>query len=552
MNWLHLLFLLVILSSCGGDNSSLEKNMGPVDVGEVSNSADRDKLGDLVVEGSIGDASNLIPILASDSVSHSIASLVYNGLLKYNKNLELVGDLAEKWEIASDESGGSIITFYLRKNVRWHDGKLFTADDVVFTYNVIVDDKTPTAYDGDFLQIDHIDKIDDYTVKVYYEKPYAPALSSWTMYMLPKHLLDDIEITSSNLQRSPIGTGAFKFKEWKNGESINLSFNSKYFEGRPLLNGYIYRIIPDSTTMFLELLSEKIDFMSMSPIQFSKQTDNPRFRKQFSKYTYLSNNYTYIAYNTKNPLFSDKRVRQALTYATPKDEIIQGVLFGLGTKATGPYKPDTLWHNKEVKTYPYDLAKAKELLRQAGFVDEDGNGILEKGKKEFKFTIITNQGNSTRAKVAEILQERWGQLGIKVEIRVLEWATFLNEYIDKRNFDAVLLAWSIPLEPDLFDVWHSSKCEGKNLNFICYQNSEVDRLIEKGRSTLDEKIRKNTYFKIQEILAEDQPYTFLYVPMSLVGLNKRFEGVEPAPAGIMHNIIKWHVKEDNQKYHFIP
>lgn len=530
-----LFFIIAILSiGCGKEKEDAVKRR-----------ADSSKFGDSLIEGSIGEPSNLIPILATDSASHSVAALIYNGLLKYDKNLNLVGDLAYKWEISADKK---IITFHLRKGIKWHDGVDFTAKDVKFTYETIIDNNTPTAYDSDFRIIDKVETPDDYTVKIYYKYPYAPALSSWTVNILPEHKLKGVPITKSDLQRAPIGTGPYKFKEWKSGHSITLEANENYYEGRPNIDRYTMKIIPDTSTMFLELLNKNIDLMGLSPLQFSKQTDNPRFVEQYNKYNYLSNSYTYIGYNLKNKFFQDKRVRQALSYATPKEDIIKGVLFGLGEPADGPFKPGTIWYTDNVTKYKYDLEKAKQLLRDAGFEDKNGDGILEKDGIPFSFTITTNQGNTTRSSIAEILQHSWKKIGVKVEIRILEWATFITEYINKRNFDVVILGWTIPMEPDPYDVWHSSRCEGKNLNFICYQNKEVDTLIEQGRIEFDIEKRKQIYHKIAQILADDQPYTFLYYPKALIALHKRFKNVEEAPAGIMHNFIDWYVEKDQRRY----
>lgn len=530
-----LFFIIAILSiGCGKEKEDAVKRR-----------ADSSKFGDSLIEGSIGEPSNLIPILATDSASHSVAALIYNGLLKYDKNLNLVGDLAYKWEISADKK---VITFHLRKGIKWHDGAVFTAKDVKFTYETIIDNNTPTAYDSDFRIIDKVETPDDYTVKIYYKYPYAPALSSWTVNILPEHKLKGVPITKSDLQRAPIGTGPYKFKEWKSGHSITLEANENYYEGRPNIDRYTMKIIPDTSTMFLELLNKNIDLMGLSPLQFSKQTDNPRFVEQYNKYNYLSNSYTYIGYNLKNKFFQDKRVRQALSYATPKEDIIKGVLFGLGEPADGPFKPGTIWYTDNVTKYKYDLEKAKQLLRDAGFEDKNGDGILEKDGTPFSFTITTNQGNTTRSSIAEILQHSWKKIGVKVEIRILEWATFITEYINKRNFDVVILGWTIPMEPDPYDVWHSSRCEGKNLNFICYQNKEVDTLIEQGRIEFDIEKRKQIYHKIAQILADDQPYTFLYYPKALIALHKRFKNVEEAPAGIMHNFIDWYVEKDQRRY----
>ena len=501
--------------------------------------------GDILVRGDIGDASNLIPILASDSPSHSVASMVYNGLVKYDKDMNIVGDLAESWDISEN---GLVITFKLRKGVRWHDGKPFTAADVLYTYQVTTDPKTPTAYAGDFLKVKKAEALDDYTFRVTYDKPFAPALISWSSAVLPRHLLAGKDITKSPLSRHPVGTGAYKFKEWVAGQKIVLVSNEDYFEGRPYIDGRITRIIPDTATMFLELRAQNIGMMGLTPLQYTRQTDNNLFKENFSKYRYLAFAYTYLGYNLKNPLFTDKRVRQAISYAVNKDEIVSGVLLGLGKPATGPYKHGTWAFNDKVKIYNYDPTKARDLMKQAGWTDTNKDGILEKDGRPFEFEILTNQGNETRQKCAEIIQRQLKEIGITAKIRIVEWSAFVTDFINKRRFDAVILGWTIPLDPDAYDVWHSSKTAPEELNFVSYNNSEADEMLDRGRSTFNQAERKKYYDRFQEILAEDQPYTFLYVPDELIIISRRFRGVEPAPIGIGHNIIKWYVPKDEQKY----
>ena len=537
IRFLIISFLTLILFAACGKEHTEEKT--------EQMSAKPPAYGDIMVRGDIGDASNLIPLLASDSPSHNIAGLVYNGLVKYDKNMNIVGDLAESWEISAN---GLIITFHLRKGVKWHDGRPFTAADVLYTYQVTVDPKTPTAYSGDFLKVKKAEILDDYTFRVTYDKPFAPALISWGSAILPRHLLAGKDITKSSLKRRPIGTGPYMFKEWVAGQKIVLISNPAYFEGRPYIDGYITRIIPDTATMFLELRAQGISYMDLTPLQYTRQTENNLFKKYFNKYRYLGFKYTYLGYNLKNPLFTDKRVRQAISYAINKEEIISGVLLGLGKPATGPYKPGTWAYNGNVKTYPYNSKKAGELLREAGWVDTNADGILEKGGQPFVFEIITNQGNETRQKCAEIIQRQLKEVGINVKIRILEWAAFVNDFINKRRFDAVILGWTIPLDPDAYDVWHSSKTAPEELNFISYKNKEVDELLDKGRSTFNQKEREKYYDHFQEILAEDQPYTFLYVPEELIIISNRFRGIEPAPIGLDYNFIKWYVPQDEQKF----
>jgi peptide/nickel transport system substrate-binding protein len=501
--------------------------------------------GDTFIEASIGEPNNLLPVLSSDSASSDINHLVYNGLVRYDKDLHLEGELAESWDISKDQL---TITFHLRKNVKWHDGEPFTSADVLFTYQMYINPDVPTSYAEDYLQVAKAEAVDPYTFRVTYKEPYAPALESWGISIHPKHLLEGKDVTKSPLSRSPIGTGPFKFVKWDAGEKIELLANPDYFEGEPYIHRVVYRMIPDLSTQFLELQSGGLDFMGLTPIQYKTQTDTPAFTRNFNKYRYLSFGYTYLGYNLSKPLFQDQRVRQALSYAINKQEIIDGVLLGLGKIATGPYKPDTWVYNPNVKRYNYDPDRSRALLAEAGWTDSDGDGILDKNGEKLAFTIVTNQGNDLRSKSAEIIQRRLKEVGIAIEIRVVEWATFLKEFIFPGNFDATILGWSGGPEPDQYNIWHSSKTAPRELNFIKYKNPEVDALLEKGRRTFDQAERKKIYDRFQEILAEEQPYTFLYVGESLPAVARRFRGIEPAPAGITYNFIKWWVPKSEQKY----
>ncbi len=239
---------LILLSACGKEHA--EDKLEQISVKPPA-------YGDIMVRGDIGDASNLIPLLASDKPSHDVAGLVYNGLVKYDKNMNIVGDLAESWKISAD---GLVMTFHLRKGVKWHDGQPFTAADVLYTYQVTIDPKTPTAYAGDFLKVKKAEILDNYTFRVTYDQPFAPALISWGSSILPRHLLAGKDITKSPLKRQPIGTGPYMFKEWVAGQKIVLVSNPDYFEGRPYIDGYITRIIPDTATMFLELRAQGISY----------------------------------------------------------------------------------------------------------------------------------------------------------------------------------------------------------------------------------------------------------------------------------------------------
>jgi peptide/nickel transport system substrate-binding protein len=541
-----LLAAALIVSGCGGDLKGPEPSSAGKETGKPSaQKSSEPAYGDMIIRGSIGDASVLLPILASDSASFDITGLIYNGLVKYDKDINLVPELAERWEISDDKLK---IRFYLRKDVKWQDGTPFTSKDVELTYKLYVDPKTPTAYATDFLKVKEFKVLDDHTVEVTYKEPYAPALGSWGQGMLPSHLLEGQDVTQSPLKRNPVGTGPYKFRSWTTGESISLDSYHDYFEGRPYIDRVLTRIIPDPATMFLELKASKLDQMGLTPLQYARQTSNQWFKDNFVKYKYLAFGYSYLGYNLKDWKFQDKKVRQALTTAINRQSIVDGVLLGLGQVAYTPFKPDTFWYNPNVNKFPYDPEKAKQMLAEAGW-KPNAEGILEKDGKPFEFTIITNQGNEQRKNAATIIQSDLQKVGIKVNIRVYEWSAFLKNFINKRNFEACLLGWGIGIDPSQIDIWNSKKTGETELNFISYNNPEVDELLDLGASTYDRDERKKYYDKFQEIIAEDQPYTFLYVADTLPIISSRFQGIEPAPIGIGYNFIKWYVPKPLQKYH---
>ncbi|MFH1777785.1 MAG: peptide-binding protein [Candidatus Omnitrophota bacterium] len=501
--------------------------------------------GDTIVVASISDAQTLVPILASDSASGDICGLVFNGLVKYDKDINLIGDLAKSWEILE---AGLVIVFHLKTGVIWHDGIEFTAADVRFTYEKLIDPDVPTPYSGDFKKVKKFEVLDKYTIRITYEQPFAPALSSWGVWIMPEHLLKNENLVSCKFSRNPVGTGPYKFKRWRSGELIELEVFKEYFEGRAYIDRYIYRIIPDSATMFLELSTENVDYMGLTPLQYLRHTQRSFFKEHFNKFRYPGFGYTYLGYNLADPKFKDKRVREAFNYAVDKNELIKGVLLGLGRVCTGPFPPESWAYNKEVIPVEFNPQKAKELLDDAGWVDTDNDGWLDKNGQIFQFTIITNQGNDQRRMAAEIIQKRLADIGVKVKIKIVEWSVFISEFVDNRRFEAILLGWGLSRDPDCYDIWHSTKTKQGEFNFISYYNPRADELMEKARMTFDQTKRKDDYHQIHKILYEDQPYMFLWVADNLPIVHKRFHNISAAPLGIGYNFIRWYVPITLQKY----
>ena len=501
--------------------------------------------GETIVFAMLGDASYLNPVLAGDSASAEINDLVYNGLVKYDKDLVLVGDLALSWEV---RDGGKTIIFKLRENVKWHDGRPFTADDAVFTYQCLVNPDIISPRSGRFKMIESVEAPDAHTLVVKYSMAYSPALESWGLGLIPRHIFDQGDFDKNPANRKPVGTGAYRFVKWVSGEQIVLEKNSEYFEETGNISRIIYRIIPDSSVQFLELRKQGIDSMGLTPHQYKYNTDDEGFSGNYNKFRYPAFQYAYMGYNLKNPLFEDRIVRRAISRAIDKKAIVDAVLLGYGGQIHSNYPPSSWAYNPDVEKFGYDPARAMALLDEAGWKDSDGDGWRDRNGRKFAFTLLTNQGNKTREEAATIIQSQLKDVGIEVSIRILEWATLINRHIDRRDFDAVVLGWSLAVDPDCYSLWHSSEARAGGFNFVSYKNPEVDALIEKGRMSFDREERKMIYGRIQELIAGDQPYCFLYAPDSLTVVASRFRGIEPTRAGISHNFLKWYVPEDLIKY----
>lgn len=494
--------------------------------------------------GSIGEASNLIPYLSTDSASHEVANLLFVSPLRYNKDLEPEPWAAESWSM---DEGGKRMRFTLRKGILWEDGRELTTEDVAFTVRVVTDPATASPYADDFSRIRELRIADRYTFEVIYDEFFARAVASWMNPILPKHILEGQNIRQTPFSRRPLGAGPYRLKSWDAGSSITLAASPTYFDGEPYIKEVVYRIIPDDSTMFMETRAGRLDVMNLSPLQYLRQTSGPMWEREFHKYRYLASVYVFLGFNLEHPYFKDVRIRRAISLAINRQDLVKGVLLGEGVAAYGPYKPGSWAAHPSLKPVVQNVAEAKRLLAEAGFAP-DANGILQRDGRQFAFSILTNQGNEQRILAATLIQSQLRAIGVDVRIRTVEWAAFIREFVNKGRFDTVILGWTIPQDPDIFQIWHSSQAHDGGLNFIHYRNTEVDSLLEAARSTPDRKLRTKLYARIQEIFAEEQPYCFLFVPYALPLVQRRFKGIEPALAGIMYNFEKWWIPKALQRY----
>lgn len=496
-------------------------------------------VGDMLVGTLGGDPTNLVPWLSGESAGGTVAGNIYNALLKYDANLNLVPDLAARWAFSD---GGRTLTFWLKDGLHWSNGKPLTSADVLATWKAITDPTTRTPYAGDYVLVTKAETPDSKTFVVRYAEPLVTTLASWaSLSIVPKHVLDKTaDVNATTLKEHPLGSGPYVLATWVRGQYVDLRRDPTAWQ-TAWIGGLRYRVLPDPATQWLELKAGNIDLADLSPLQYTRLTDAPWFTRNYTKISYLSNGYTYAGFNLKKPMFADVRVRRALSYATDREGLVNAVLLGQGRPLASIFKPGTWADNAALKPWPYDPAQARALLDEAGWRLNPATHVREKDGVPLAFTLTTNQGNDERLKTAQILQALWAEVGVKVDIKVQEWSTFITNTVKKRDFDMILLGWGLGVEPDPTDVWLSTKTKPDEFNIIGYANPRVDELCLAARKAFDRPTRKAMLDELQRILADDQPYLWLYAPDALMAVHKRIQGIVPAPAGIGYNQPDWWV-----------
>ncbi|QEZ89983.1 peptide-binding protein [Aliarcobacter cibarius] len=473
--------------------------------------------------------SRLNPILANDSASSEISDWLFNGLFKYDKDGNITPELASSYEFITPTK----LIVKLKDNILWHDKVKLTSKDVIFTYEQIINPSVFNSIKSNFNEVQSVKALDDLTVEIIYKKPYFKALEIWMVGLLPYHILkDEKNLMTSSFNKNPIGTGSYKIKEFKSAQDIELIANPDYFDGKPKIDKILYKFLPDPNTSFLYLKQKKLDIGGLTPMQASRQIDD-NFKNNFEMLSRPSFGFSYLGFNLENPKFKDIKVRQALSLAINRQELVDILFFGYAKVCNGPFMPGSFAYNDSVKETKQNLEKAKQLLKEAGY-DE---------KNPLSFELITNTGNDIRVNTAQILQYQLAKVGVELKIRVMEWQAFLNTVVHPRKFETVLLGWSLALMPDAYPLWHSSSSKLGGFNLVGYKNEKVDELIEKGSVTINKDELSTIYKDIFKIVAEDLPYLFLYIPDSITAINKKIENIEPAFIGIMHNQKDWQIEE---------
>ncbi|MBW1828926.1 MAG: peptide ABC transporter substrate-binding protein, partial [Deltaproteobacteria bacterium] len=437
-------------------------------------------------------------------------------------------------------------------------------NDVKFTYEAIMNPKNISPRLADYEPVKAVEVVDPLTVRIIYKRLYSPAIGTWAMGILPEHLLNDnvmkeesirlgkdpekFSVRQSTFNRHPIGCGPFVFHEWKSDQFITLDRFDEYWEGPPNYENYNYRIIPDLLTQEMEFYAGTVDNYSVQPHQVKRLKNDPYYQN----FSGVSFGYTYIGYNLRRELFKDPRVRKALSMAIDVGKIIKYVLYGQGERITGPFAKQTDFYNHRIAPLPYDPEEALKLFSEAGW-QRNKEGWLEKNGKRFQFTLITNNGNPLREEILAIAQDYWKQIGIDVRTDRVEWSVFIQKRVNKLDFDALILGWSMGIEPDLYQIWHSSQINPHQLNFVGFKNKEADDLIVKIRQEYDHDTQVKYSHRLHEIIANEQPYTFLYVTKWTAILDKRivikkidaqgneyFEKIKPTKTGnYSYHFNKW-------------
>ena len=506
-------------------------------------------------EGVIGEPLYVNPILSqTNEIDAALCDLMFSSLLKYDENANLANDLAENYEISEDKK---TYTFNIKKGVLWHDGEELTANDIYFTIKLIQDSAFKSPLRGDWEKIKP-EVIDDYTIKFQLETPRVAFLNNLTFGILPEHVFGDVPadkfiITELNLK--PIGSGPFVFSSFEKDEDDNIisyqmTSNKDYYGQVPYLDKINFNFYSDDEELINAYTNKEINGFGFSSYEM---LDKIQDRKDAKIESLRMPRYFALFFNqTKSIALSSEKVREALQYATDKQEIIDQVFFGQAVKVDGPILDNfgSFHSNQEIERASYDPEKAKSILEEDGWKVGD-DGFRYKDGEELSIPIVTINWIDLQ-QTAELLKSQWEPLGIKVDITTASISEFQQNYIRPRDYQALLYGQEyLGNEPDLYLFWHSSEKNDPGKNIAKYDNEEVDEILTKARETYDVGERQELYNKFEEILNKDYPALFLYSPNFVYVTNKKIKGVESQsivkPAFRFSEANEWYINTKRTK-----
>lgn len=506
----------------------------------------RPDFGGTYVEGIVGSPMALNPLLCQfNDADKDLVALIFSGLTRLDERGEVVPELAEGWEVSAD---GRTYTLYLRRNVLWHDGAPFNADDVVFTVRLLQDPAFPGLPDlQKFWKRVSVKKLGDLTVEFTIPEPFAPFLAYADIGILPAHTLTGTpaaELGTSPFNARPVGTGPFMIKE-ASLKSVVLEAHSSYYRGAPYISQLVVKFYPDYPTAINALRMKQIQGLLLWPDEADAQmlsilAEN----KDLRFYTAQRPSYTAVFLNNKRFPFTDKAVRQALLYALDREQILDGPAEGQGILADSPILSGTWAFSPEVRRYEQDLDQARALMESAGW-RRSGRGQWEKDGKPLKFSLMTNL-DRTRVKIGEELVRQWRRFGVQVELSASGDMGLIENFLKPRRFDAILYGLDTGSDPDPYSAWHSSQGDGPGLNLASYADPQMDSILERARRTPQRDERTALYGEFQRLFAEGVPSILLYYPRYTYVVDRSVQGIEPGtlfePSSRFGRVSEWYVK----------
>ncbi len=531
---------------------------------EVTQKADYAE-GDWLVRAFGNSIKTMTPLVSSDVYASSIQGYVLESLLSRDpESLEWQGMLAESWEVSDD---GLTITFKLRPEAAFSDGAPVTAEDVVFSFDFIMNPAIKAPRERAYYEkLASVKALGPHEVEFIFKEPYFNALTlAGGMSIMAKHFYAPYLQEPETFNRSKgllFGSGPYRLadpKGWTPDSGvIELERNPRYWGPvQPSFNRLIWKVIENETARLTAYRNTEIDTYGAKPREYrNKLLEDEQLMKRSQRFEYLAPTagYRYIGWNQsrkgKRTRFADRRVREAMTYLTDRQRIVDEIMLGYGEVAVGPFNPQGKQHAPDLEPREYSVAKARSLLLDAGYEDNDGDGLLEDGRgRPFSFELVYPQGSEDYTALALFLKDSYAKAGVQLIPKPTEWSVMLD-LLDKKDFEAISLGWSASLESDLYQIFHGDQTKNNGDNFVNYSNPELDKLIEKARSTMDEAKRMPLWQEAERILYRDQPYTFLTRSKSLVLVDERMKNVKVTPLGLNANDtpIGWYVPAELQKY----
>ncbi len=498
-----------------------------------------------------GEPSTLLGMHTSSSMYTRYISSgnIFESLLKYNNDkFELEPWLAESWQVSDD---GLKISFTLKDNIYFSDGKPVTTEDVEFTFNTIIDPEVDAASLANYFQdVERVEVVDTRRINFYMTQVYFKSLEFLSgMEILPKHIYKYQDAMEFNKHISnPVGSGPYKFVKWDVGQEIVLQRNENYWDKKPNINKIVYKFITNDTAAIQSLKSNNIDYMRPLPDQYVELCEDPKFNQKFHclSYWHPGAGYFWIGWNQKREFFKDRLVRLAMTHLIDREQIIKSLLKSPQAKIpTGNFYIHGPQYDSNIEPWPYDPEKAKKLLDQSGWIDHNGDGIRDKNGTDFHFSYMIVSGLNLHTQIAKLVKDQCAKVGIIVDIEPYEGSVFF-ERAKARNFDAVNMAWGGGLAGDPYQIWHSSQIGNNGSNYVGFSNEKADQIMELARKTLDENKRNQMYKQFHGILHRQQPYTFIYTRPAQRFLDKRFKNVKIHKLGL--DPYEWYVPVKEQKY----